>query len=238
MWEDWPGETCNKEWRENRWSQRPSWKYEIRQLTDKGGHFADRCDTGMHLRSQKISHETLGSHINQRNPEFARTWDSPTAVVSNISVTIQKRLTLALYTVNSTKIARVYLSTQMLSKRCWSKLWTGNSHICIWQFWIKLNQLWCKSLSKNIQWELVQLQYWDFVKFSLEFIPQYCWVLDADWSEGIDKFNSTAQAVAFILIHYLPCYYIKYQVKQGLFWQMLHVNRALKKSSCCMAMLI
>lgn len=41
----------------------------------------------------------------------------PMPEVSSISVTMQKRFTLALYTVNSTKTAWVYTSNQVLSKR-------------------------------------------------------------------------------------------------------------------------
>lgn len=41
----------------------------------------------------------------------------PMLEVSSISVTMQKRLTLALYTVSSTKTAWVYTSNQVLSKR-------------------------------------------------------------------------------------------------------------------------
>lgn len=157
MWKDWPAETYNKEWRENRWPRRPSWKYENHQSTDKGGHFVDHCGTGTPLGNKK---ELVNPLDLIESKESARKRDSPTAVVSNISVMIQKRLTLALYTVNSTKIARVYLSTQMFSKRCWSKLWRetqwGWEHG--WQIWIQINQPWCRGLFRKVHWEL--LKFW------------------------------------------------------------------------------
>lgn len=79
-------------------------------MTGKDARSEAHCGTGTLLKgTQSGAHSTVQDAA-QRNIDYL-----PTAVVSNMSVTIQKRLTLALYTVNSTKIAWVYASSQVLS---------------------------------------------------------------------------------------------------------------------------